>query len=452
MPVPLGPEAVDILTSVSGGEPWQGDFVVTRADGVSVPVHVVDSPIVDERGEIVGVVGVGRNISAQLQTQRALHESRDALRVALRAGRLGMWRWDMSTGEVEWDEQLEALFGLPPGGFDGSFDMYESLLHPDDRPRVLAVVQDAVASKSDYDVDHRVVWPDGSVHWSHGRGSVTLASDGTVTGTVGCVGDITDRMLQSARTTELSASLQAGLLPKLASPPNVVVRSRYRPGEERLLLGGDFLDVAVTPAGHVGFCIGDVAGHGAVPAAVGASLRAGWRALALTTDSPDTWLVGCARLLAAGQPPPELFVTMATGLVSADGRHLRVLTAGHPPPIVLTYSGATTLDVEVLPPLGLLRIDDVMVADVVELPERSSLLMFTDGLFEGYASPGSIERLGVEAVEEWCRSLCRASLEEHDLDDLLALVESANGAPMVDDVAVLVLCAAAGRAKNVGVL
>ncbi|MDQ6839155.1 MAG: PAS domain-containing protein, partial [Actinomycetota bacterium] len=80
----------------------------------------------------------------------------DTLRLALAAGRLGTWRWDMATGVIRWDEQLEATFGLAPGGFDGTFETYQSLLHPDDRPAVLAKVQGAVAAKSDYDVEHRV--------------------------------------------------------------------------------------------------------------------------------------------------------------------------------------------------------------------------------------------------------------------------------------------------------
>ncbi|MEO6627400.1 MAG: PAS domain-containing protein, partial [Aquihabitans sp.] len=237
-------------------------------------------------------------------------EGRDALRLALAAGRLGTWKWNMATGVVRFDPRLEAIFGLMSGGFDGRFETYQTMLHPEDREYVLEVVQAAVAAGSDYDVEHRCIWHDGSVHWLQGRGSVTRDEHGDVTGTVGCVGDMTDRVLSRAQAADLSASLQAALLPQLASPPGVTVRSRYRPGEERLLLGGDFLDVTTTPSGNVAFCIGDVGGHGAMPAAVGASLRAGWRALAITGDDPRAWLAGCADVFASSEPPDELFVTM----------------------------------------------------------------------------------------------------------------------------------------------
>lgn len=447
VPSPLGPQAADIMATVANGDRWRGDFVVTRADGSAVQVHVVDSPVLDERGEIVGIVGLGRDITDELLTEQALSDSRDALRLALAAGRLGTWRWEMATGAVIWDEQLEGLFGLPPGAFDNTFATYQSLLHPEDRAHVLEVVNGAVAEKADYEIEHRVVWPDGTVHWLEGRGSITLDDDGAVTGTTGCIADITDSVQRRAQTVELSATLQAGLLPTLVSPPDVAVHSRYRPGEERLLLAGDFLDVAVTPGGDIGFCIGDVAGHGAFQAAVGASLRAGWRALALTGDDPQAWLAGCARLLAASEPPPELFVTMVTGLISADRRHATFLTAGHPPPILLDESGATTLDLSPAPPLGLLATMDAAPAHTVDLPDRWSLILFTDGLFEGSDASGT-ERLGAHAIEQWCARRRPPVLDEQALDDLLAYVQGANGAPIVDDIAVLALVQDHGRASR----
>jgi PAS domain S-box-containing protein len=113
------------------------------------------------------------------------------LSLALEAGRLGTWRWDARTGEVLWDERLERIFGLEPGTFDGTFDMWVSLLHPDDREQVLAAVDRAVRNRTSYLVEHRVVWPDGTVRWLQGRGSVTFDDDGAVDGTIGCTGDIT---------------------------------------------------------------------------------------------------------------------------------------------------------------------------------------------------------------------------------------------------------------------
>src|SRR4030095_9234864 len=82
---------------------------------------------------------------------------------------------------------------------------------------------------------------------------------------------------------ELSRRLQSGLLPSLSlDDPALELRTRYRPGHERALLGGDFFHALPLPHRTAAPAIGDVAGHGPVEAAVGVALRAAWRALVLT--------------------------------------------------------------------------------------------------------------------------------------------------------------------------
>src|SRR3954453_8002146 len=124
------------------------------------------------------------------------------LRLVLRAGGFGTWVWDAASGVTTWDEQLEAVFGLPPGGFEGTYEGWKARLHPDDRDRVVATVQQAVADRSTYDINHRIVWPDGSVHWVEGLGQVTLDDTGAATGTIGCTRDITHRKLIEEQLAE----------------------------------------------------------------------------------------------------------------------------------------------------------------------------------------------------------------------------------------------------------
>jgi integral membrane sensor domain MASE1/GAF domain-containing protein len=112
---------------------------------------------------------------------------------ALHAGRMGAWTWDGITGEVRWDPQLEQLYGLEPGAFDGSPATWLALVHPDDREAVTAGLAGSGQPGHVWRVAHRCLWPDGSVHWIEGMGEVAVDAAGAVVGAFGVAADIDDR-------------------------------------------------------------------------------------------------------------------------------------------------------------------------------------------------------------------------------------------------------------------
>ena len=180
------------------------------------------------RVSVVAVAGIAATALTRIREQReteleiALPQAIDAqrLRLALSASRMGTWRWDLRTGAVDWDEQLEALFGLAPGSFDGSMAMYRSLFHPDDRDRAVETVGEGMRRDMPWRFDHRVVWPDGSVHWLEGRGDPVHDASGAVVGATGVSVDIDERRMlleaeQSSRArlrTLLESSERLGVL------------------------------------------------------------------------------------------------------------------------------------------------------------------------------------------------------------------------------------------------
>jgi serine phosphatase RsbU (regulator of sigma subunit) len=85
------------------------------------------------------------------------------------------------------------LYGLPIGSFNGNFQEYVSVLHPDDATHLFATIRRAVAERSRFAVEYRVVWPDGSVHWLQGKGRTTVDESGAAIGTMGCVADVTEQ-------------------------------------------------------------------------------------------------------------------------------------------------------------------------------------------------------------------------------------------------------------------
>ena len=120
------------------------------------------------------------------------------------------------------------------------------------------------------------------------------------------------------------------LLPTIR--PGIPVRAFYRPGDARLLLGGDFYDCLVDGAGRLRMVLGDVSGHGPAAAGLGAALRVAWRALAEAgTDDADL-PAGLERVLEAERPDPDMFATICCATLEAETRVLRFVSAGHPAP------------------------------------------------------------------------------------------------------------------------
>ncbi|MFL6178787.1 MAG: PAS domain-containing protein, partial [Actinomycetes bacterium] len=119
--------------------------------------------------------------------------------LALEAANAGTWKWTSATGELEWDEPLERVFGIEPGTFEGTFEAYLELVHPADRAPTMEAVQNSLAKKVDHYVEHRVLLPDGSIRWISGRGRVVLDDAGEPRGMVGIGEDITAQHLAEQR-------------------------------------------------------------------------------------------------------------------------------------------------------------------------------------------------------------------------------------------------------------
>ncbi|MEH2063128.1 MAG: PAS domain-containing protein [Nostoc sp.] len=127
------------------------------------------------------------------RVEAELRENEQWLRLALSASRMGTWNWNIQTGKISWSDNLEASFGLQRGEFDGSFEMFAARLHPDDRDRVLAAVERAVATGEDYDIEFRVVYPNGKIRWALSQGKVLYDQDGQPIQMAGIDLDITER-------------------------------------------------------------------------------------------------------------------------------------------------------------------------------------------------------------------------------------------------------------------
>jgi diguanylate cyclase (GGDEF)-like protein/PAS domain S-box-containing protein len=155
------------------------------------------------------------HIAERQRTEVALRASQDQLRLALEAARMGVWEWELPSGEVRWSERAAALFGLALQQFDGSYDTVMRMVHPDDRARVTAAVDDCIEGRTqDFFVEYRVVWQDGKVRWLEVRGRLYRSDSGEPMRMAGLTTDITEQKLSElalAESEERYRSVISGL-------------------------------------------------------------------------------------------------------------------------------------------------------------------------------------------------------------------------------------------------
>jgi PAS domain S-box-containing protein len=106
---------------------------------------------------------------------------------------MGDWTHDLASGRISWGDTAYQLFGVAPGGFDGTLEGFLKLVHPDDRPGLAEKLADAVARRAEYETEFRVRTPQGEDRWVLGRGQVFWDADGRPAKVVGVGLDVTDR-------------------------------------------------------------------------------------------------------------------------------------------------------------------------------------------------------------------------------------------------------------------
>jgi PAS domain S-box-containing protein len=425
----------------------QGRGWRVRKDGRRFYAQVTITALFDDQGELVGYAKITQDVTAELEAERARQDREYQLTEAQAVARLGSFEWALATGEVSWSPELCRILGLDPGSCRGTVDTLLRQVHPQDRAETAATLRAAAREGTSFRLQARVLRPTGEVRVLSSWGEVSRDEQGQPSRMLGVCQDVTDwrqreeQLVEAQAQAELSRRLQSGLLPSLSLPdPALALRTRYRPGHERALLGADFFDALQLPDGTVALLIGDVAGHGPVEAAVGVALRAAWRALVLTGHRPDDLLDGLDKVLARDRQSEEMFATVCCCWIGPDRDRVTVALAGHPPPLLARDGRVEVLQVPGGPALGIYDHRYPWPAGVLEVEGPWTLLCYTDGLVEGRSAPGSVERFGIEALVAAVAGLLeRAAGPEEALDRLLDLVHEANGGELSDDVAIVCL-------------
>ncbi len=144
-----------------------------------------------------------------------LTSTSERLECAERAAKIGVFDWNPLTGAIVWTQQMEELFGLEPGTFQGAFAHWKQLIHPGDVQRVIDTMKELVGRRGTwFKTSHRFVRKNGDFGWMEVQGAITYDASGSPIRGVGVATDITERTLVEDRARRdqerLSLALEAG--------------------------------------------------------------------------------------------------------------------------------------------------------------------------------------------------------------------------------------------------
>jgi PAS domain S-box-containing protein len=134
-----------------------------------------------------------QNIDELGKSQEALRESEGRLSLAQQAAGAGVWDWNVVTGAIIWSPYLYKIFGIDPEKNPASFDIWTSILHPDDREGASMRIRQALDQHGTLDSEYRIVRPDGDVRWINALGQGSYGDNGRPVRMSGICIDITDR-------------------------------------------------------------------------------------------------------------------------------------------------------------------------------------------------------------------------------------------------------------------
>ena len=150
-------------------------------------------PLAAADGSTIGTVGIALDITPRAMAERALQQHEAHLSMALAAASAATWEWTLETDELVRSEGMAALYGLPAGALDGVLDTHFACIHPDDRGKIDEMDRKHLTEGAAYDVEYRVIWPDGSLHWLRERAQSVRNAHGRVIRLLGVTMDVTDR-------------------------------------------------------------------------------------------------------------------------------------------------------------------------------------------------------------------------------------------------------------------
>lgn len=166
--------------------------IITR-QGEERSVRSVAQQIVNEDGEVMAIIGTEQDVTERQQMLDDIRHSEALYKQAVNLAMIGSWSWDIEKNEVSWTDELYRIFGVERGQQPLNFELYTSLLHPEERDKVIKTILDAIHFVRPYEIVHRILWKDGSIRTIQSHGEVLTNKSGKPAKLVGTAQDVSER-------------------------------------------------------------------------------------------------------------------------------------------------------------------------------------------------------------------------------------------------------------------
>jgi PAS domain S-box-containing protein len=198
------------------GEPFEREARLRQADGQYRWLLIRAVPLRDELGKIADWYATSIDIEDRKRAEKAVRRSEAYLAEAQALSHTGSWAWRISADEMYWSEETFSILGLDPPTTRPSRQLFTQLWHSEDRDHAEQTLEAATREKQDYEMEVRLVRPDGSIRHAHILGHPVVGQAGEIVEFMGVIMDVTERKraeraLRRARERVLEARFAAAL-------------------------------------------------------------------------------------------------------------------------------------------------------------------------------------------------------------------------------------------------
>lgn len=186
-------EAARLLGKMVDGTEMDDTIPLLAKDGTRFEV---DTRVTSGRWDDQDVlIGVSRDVTERRRMEEAVRTSERRLNEAQHIARIGSWKLDVPSNHLVWSDVIFEIFETDPSRFGASYEAFLEAIHQDDRSAVDEAYSTSIREKTPYQIEHRLLMPDGRIKYVLERCETKYDSAGNPVSSLGTVQDITDRKL-----------------------------------------------------------------------------------------------------------------------------------------------------------------------------------------------------------------------------------------------------------------